>query len=114
MNTKIIMKIPDRGDIVLINLSPTSGREQSGFRPCIILSHFAFNNAIKIAYICPITSKIKGNNFEVGIDSKKTKGVALVHQVKVMDLLNRKYSIVDKVSNFTMTEILKKIKSIID
>jgi mRNA interferase MazF len=108
------MDIPERGDIILTNLSPTSGREQSGFRPCVVLSHFEFNRSLKMVYICAITSKIKGNNFEVHINTDKTKGVAMAHQVKVIDLSSRKYSIVDKVTENILVEILKKIKKIID
>ncbi|MES2059734.1 MAG: type II toxin-antitoxin system PemK/MazF family toxin [Patescibacteria group bacterium] len=108
------MIIPERGDIILTDLGPTSGREQKGFRPCVVLSHLAFNQSIKMAYICAITSKIKGNSFEVNIDAAKTSGVGLAHQIKVIDLRSRKYSIVDKASNATLREILGRLKNIID
>lgn len=105
---------PKRGDIIIVDLSPTSGREQKGLRPCVVLSHYDFNSVIKMAYICAVTSKIRGNNFEVAVDTEKTKGVALTHQVKVIDLSTRKFSIVDQVSDQILEEILKKIKNIIE
>ena len=50
-----------RGEVIRINLNPTSGREQSGdARPCLVLSHTKFNAARKgIVMVTPITSTIK-------------------------------------------------------
>ena len=46
----------NRGDIYLVSLDPTEGREQRGSRPVLIVSPSEFNEATKLPVICPITS----------------------------------------------------------
>ena len=42
------MKIPNNGDIWMVNLNPTKGREQSGIRPVLVISVDLFNNVWRI------------------------------------------------------------------
>jgi len=49
-----------RGEIWLVSLDPTSGHEQKGRRPVLIVSPEAFNHVTKLPVIVPITS---GGNF---------------------------------------------------
>jgi mRNA interferase MazF len=48
-----------QGEIYLTNLDPTTGREQQGTRPVVIISWNAFNTNNQIVIVAPITSKIK-------------------------------------------------------
>ncbi|WP_313788505.1 type II toxin-antitoxin system PemK/MazF family toxin [Xanthomonas citri] len=50
----------DRGDVYLVSLDPTSGHEQQGTRPVLIVSPSAFNRLTKTPVVLPITS---GGNF---------------------------------------------------
>ena len=52
--------IPDRGDLVWLNFDPSTGREQQGRRPAIVLSRLVYNRASDLATMVPITSKRKG------------------------------------------------------
>ena len=45
-----------RGDIFMVSLDPTSGREQRGHRPVVVVSADAFNAATGIPVVLPITS----------------------------------------------------------
>ena len=45
-----------RGDIYLVSLDPTEGREQRGSRPVLIVSPDAFNVATRLPVVCPITT----------------------------------------------------------
>lgn len=45
-----------RGDIYLVTLDPTEGREQRGHRPVLVISPQEFNEATKLPVILPITS----------------------------------------------------------
>ncbi len=52
---------PKRGEVWIINLDPTKGREQAGKRPALVLSVDQFNHApAELVVILPITSKAKG------------------------------------------------------
>lgn len=51
---------PSRGEIWLVNLDPTKGREQAGTRPCLVLSVDKFNHGpAELLVVLPITSKNK-------------------------------------------------------
>ena len=57
-----------RGEIWLVNLSPTAGREQAGTRPALIISVDMFNHgAAELVIAIPITSKAKGIPLHVEI-----------------------------------------------
>jgi len=57
-----------RGEIWLVNLSPTAGREQAGTRPALIISVDMFNHgAAELVIALPITSKAKGIPLHVEI-----------------------------------------------
>jgi mRNA interferase MazF len=78
--------IPQRGDIVWINMQPQAGHEQSGRRPAIVLSPTAYNEKVGLAILCPITNQIKGYPFEVILPKGlKINGVILSDQVKSLD-----------------------------
>ena len=50
----------ERGDIYLVSLDPTSGHEQQGTRPVLIVSPATFNRLTRTPVVLPITS---GGNF---------------------------------------------------
>ena len=105
--------IPTRGDIILCNFSPTSGHEQSGLRPALVLSDSDLNRLTGMITLCPITSTIRNNCFEVKINNKKTKGIILVHHIRSIDFIARKIKIVDKVGMEILKEVVDKINILI-
>ena len=49
-----------RGEVWLLDLSPTLGREQSGKRPALVVSENIFNNGpADLVIVIPITSQYK-------------------------------------------------------
>jgi mRNA interferase MazF len=107
------MKAPKRGDIIICDLSPSVGREQSGSRPLVVLSGVEFNAPTGILIACPITSKEKGYFFEVKIKSKKTKGVALSHQVRTIDWIGGKVRVADRADESVLEEIVEKFNILV-
>ena len=79
--------VPDEGDIVWIQLSPTVGREQSGHRPALVVSPVRFNRRSRLMLCVPMTSRAKDYPFEVPIASDR--GVALVDQARSVDFDGR-------------------------
>jgi mRNA interferase MazF len=107
------MKIPENGDILIVNLSPTSGHEQGGTRPVVVISNTDFNQS-GMALTCPITSRTRNNFFEVKIDTKKTKGFILSYHLRSIDYVSRKAKIVDKIDDDILKEIIDKVKILIE
>ncbi|KAF0152491.1 MAG: growth inhibitor [Ignavibacteria bacterium] len=49
------MKIPKRGEIWMVNLNPAKEREQSGFRPALVISVDVFNSsAANLIIVVPV------------------------------------------------------------
>jgi mRNA interferase MazF len=106
--------IPTRGDIVLCDFSPTSGHEQSGLRPALVLSGQELIHLTKVITVCPITSTVRGHYFELNVNTKRTKGVAMIHQIRSIDFVSRQIKIVDKVSLETVKLGVEKVRVLIE
>ena len=76
--------IPQKGDIVWMNFSPQSGREQKGHRPALVVSSSTYNKW-GLFLVCPITSQVKGYPFEVPIKTGKIEGCVLADHLKNQD-----------------------------
>ena len=62
-------RTPMRGEIWLAELNPTRGHEQSGRRPCLVVSNDVFNEGpAELVVVLPITSKDKRIRFHVPIN----------------------------------------------
>ena len=105
--------IPEKGDIVLINFSPTKGHEQNGRRPALVLSPKAYNEKSELALFCPITSKIKGYSFEVVVTEKKVKGVILADQVKSFSWTTRKVEFMGKINPKTLLLVCDRVVQLV-
>lgn len=67
------MSQASRGDIWLVSLDPSKGREQAGTRPALIMSVDIFNHgAADLVVAVPITSKAKG--IPLHIEIKQPEG----------------------------------------
>ena len=106
--------IPSRGDIVWLDFNPRTGREQAGHRPAIVISPKEFNNISSLAFVCPITSKVKGFSFEVLLpENMQTEGVVLIHHLRSLDWKTRRIKFVEKASISIIEEICAKLEPLI-
>jgi mRNA-degrading endonuclease toxin of MazEF toxin-antitoxin module len=108
-----------RGEIWLVSLNPTSGHEQKGRRPVLIVSPEAFNRITKVPVILPITS---GGNFArtagfavplTGAGTKTT-GVIRCDQPRALDIAARGGKKLESVPDASMDEVLAKISPIFE
>ena len=106
--------IPDRGDIVWINLNPQKGHEQSGKRPAIVLSPKEYNKKTNLFLVCPVTSRIKKYPFEVVVNEEKIKGVVLSDQIRSMDWKARNACFIQKTPQTVTQEIQQKLLVLIN
>lgn len=81
-----------RGDIYLVSLDPTSGREQRGYRPVLVISPTAFNETTRLPVILPITNGgefARKIGFAVSLAGTQTTGVVRCDQPRVLDIASR-------------------------
>jgi mRNA-degrading endonuclease toxin of MazEF toxin-antitoxin module len=108
-----------RGEIWLVSLDPTSGHEQRGRRPVLIVSPETFNRITKVPIVLPITS---GGNFArmagfavplsgAGI---KTTGVIRCDQPRALDLTARGGKKMESIPDAIMNEVLPRISPIFE
>ena len=106
-----------RGDIYLVSLDPTEGREQRGSRPVVIVSPGEFNQATKLPVVLPITNGgefARRLGFAVPIAGIKTTGVIRCDQPRVIDLAARHGRKVDTLREPIMDEVLARIATLFE
>lgn len=106
-----------RGDIYLVSLDPTEGREQRGSRPVLVVSPAEFNEATLLPVVCSITSGgdfARRIGFAVPILGIKTTGVVRCDQPRVLDLGARNARKVDTLPASIMEEVLAKLVPIFE
>jgi len=59
-----------RGDVVWANLNPVQGREQSGRRPVVVISHDVFNERSGTVIAMAITSQPQRARFPLTLELK--------------------------------------------
>jgi mRNA interferase MazF len=102
--------VPDRGDIVWLDLDPQAGHEQAGRRPALVLSPRRYNGRVGLMLCCPLTTKLKGYPFEVPLAGKPASAV-LSDQVKSLDWRTRRATKKGGASAAEMAQVLGRIRA---
>jgi mRNA interferase ChpB len=104
-----------RGDVYMVDLDPTQGREQRGRRPVLIVSPEAFNLATRLPVIVPITNGgdfARRLGFAVTLEGTKTTGIVRCDQPRVLDLDARKGRKTESLPAAIIEEVLAKVVTI--
>ena len=108
-----------RGEIWLVSLDPTSGHEQRGRRPVLIVSPEVFNRITKVPVVLPITS---GGNFArtagfavpLSGAGTETTGVIRCDQPRALDVTARGGKKLESVPDAIVDEVLARISPIFE
>lgn len=111
------MSQPLRGEIWLVALDPTVGREQAGTRPALVVSDDLFNQShAELIVILPITSKNKGIRSHVAV-SPPEGGLTVASYIKCEDVrsisIQRLGRRLGKVTAKTMDEVENRLRFIL-
>jgi mRNA-degrading endonuclease toxin of MazEF toxin-antitoxin module len=102
-----------QGDIVYVEFTPTLGREQSGNRPCVVISRTEYNEKTGFFLSCPITSTVRNLNIRVHLDERtETQGDILCEQIRTMDSNVRKVTYKERLPYDLLCKTLEVIKGI--
>jgi mRNA-degrading endonuclease toxin of MazEF toxin-antitoxin module len=109
----------ERGDIYLVSLDPTSGHEQQGTRPVLVVSPVAFNRITKLPIVLPITTGgnfVRTAGFAVSLADAgtKTKGVVRCDQPRALDLGARHGRRLESVPAPVIEEVLARLAPIFE
>lgn len=109
------MAAPLQGDYGFISLDPVKGHEQAGRRPVVIVSCDAFNAATGLAWVVPVTTKIKGRPKEISFpDGHEISGAMLLEHIRCIDPNAREFKRIGNIGQeFLDEEILGRLCAII-
>lgn len=104
----------ERGDIYLVSLDPTSGHEQQGTRPVLVVSPTAFNRLTRTPIVLPITTGgnfARTGGFAVSLEGAGTKTVGVVRcdQARALDLASRSARRLESVPPAVMDDVLARL-----
>jgi mRNA interferase ChpB len=110
--------IPERGEILHLDLDPTLGREQQGQRYVLVLTVFEFNR-FGLALVAPITQGgqfARENGFTVSLMASggKTHGVVLCNQVRMLDFKERGGKLIETAPVIIVEDVLARIRVLLD
>jgi|SRR5579885_451862 len=104
----------ERGDIYLVSLDPTSGHEQQGKRPVLVISPGKFNRMTGVPVVLPITTGggfARTAGFAVSLmgAGTQTTGVVRCDQPRALDLKARGAKKLEAVPDAIIDEVLSKV-----
>jgi len=106
-----------RGDVYMVDLEPTNGREQRGHRPVVIVSPDAFNQATQLPVVAPITNGgdfARRIGFAVPLEGTNTSGVIRCDQPRVLDLKARNGRRIETLPPEIMDEVLARLATLFE
>lgn len=96
----MVRYVPKQKDIIMLDLNPTKGHEQKGYRPAVVISNDVFNSFTKMAMVLPITSNDRDfpTHYKL-IDTKKISGSVLCEHIRSIDYEIRKIKYLETLSD---------------
>ncbi|HLD42144.1 MAG TPA: type II toxin-antitoxin system PemK/MazF family toxin [archaeon] len=104
----------EKGEIWIISLADSSGHEQVGTRPAIIIS----DTQSPMSIVVPVTSNLQALRFQhtlalepANSNGLKEESVALVFQIRAVDKsrLQKKIGILDQKATSRIDDILRRL-----
>ena len=107
-----------RGDIWLVNLNPTAGREQQGLRPVLVVSDAAFNR-LGLTVVCPITqggqqSRFAGFAVTLMGSGTETQGVVMCNQPRTIDMQVCQGRFIERVAPSLLNEVMARLQAVFE
>ena len=104
-----------QGDIIKLDLSPTVGSEQSGYRPAVVVSNNFAISKTNMVYIAPITNAMRNFPLHVKLDKRtKTTGEILCEQVRAVDIKARQFTLIEHLPDDMLERVLTCIIGCVD
>lgn len=107
----------------MVRLEPRSGSEQGGVRPCVLVSHDAFNrvDAWRSVTVVPVTSSARWTKaspttvvFEAGEAGLTKRCAALAHQVTTVERSKLVLPALGRLSQERLAEVAQALRNYLD
>lgn len=112
---KSASEAPHQGQILKLDLNPTVGHEQKGFRPVLVVSATVFNSHTGFCWVIPITTPQKGLPNEIRLpEGLPVYGSLLLSQLRAIDWRARPFSTVCSVPPEFLGDINGRLISVLE
>lgn len=103
-----------QGDIIKLDLDPTKGHEQAGYRPVLVVNNGSFSKASNMIVVCPITNTDRNSPLHISLEGLTTTGFVMCDQIKAIDIKARTYKVVETVDDDTLWEVSDIISGFVE
>ena len=103
------MTVPKRGEVYLVSLDPTQGREIKKTRPCVIVSPDELNTHLTTYVVAPMTTGGHPYPFRIPCRFQRKDGFIVIDQLRTVDgrrLVRR----LGKVHPTTLQKVLRTLQ----
>lgn len=100
---------PKRGDVYLISLDPTIGREIRKTRPCVVVSPDELNEHLSTFLVAPLTTGGYAYPFRSSCRFQKKDGNIVLDQIRTIDR-RRLVKRLGRITPATMTKVLRTLQ----
>jgi len=106
---------PRQGQVIKLDLDPTLGHEQKGYRPVLVVSASLFNQHTGFCWVVPITTPQKGLPNEIRLpDGLPVHGTLLLSQLRSIDWRARPFSVACSVPVAFLEDILARLSAVLE
>ena len=105
--------IPERKDVVWLDLEPTRGKEIGKYRPALVLSSREYNRKTGLLICCPVSTSIRGGATEVPLSRMKQPAVIAASLVQTLAWKERKVKKIITARQSEFEETLVKLLPLI-
>ena len=103
------MTAPRRGDVHLISLDPTRGKEIKKTRPCVVVSPDELNSHLATFIVAPMTTGGHPYPFRIPCRFQRKNGFVVLDQLRTVDR-DRMVRRLGRVSSATLQTILDSLQ----
>ena len=108
-------KTPQQGQVLKLDLDPTLGHEQKGYRPVLVVSATIFNDHTGFCWVVPITTPQKGLPSEIRLpEDLPVYGTLLLAQLRSIDWRARPFSVACSVPANFLEDINARLSAVLE
>ncbi len=106
--------VPRQGQVLKLDLDPTLGHEQKGYRPVLVVSATLFNEHTGFCWVVPITTPQKGLPNEIRLpEGLPVYGTLLLSQLRAIDWRARPFSVAGTVPPAFCEDICARLAAVL-
>lgn len=111
----VTIKVPRQGQVLKLDLDPTLGLEQRGYRPVLVVSATIFNDYTGFCWVVPVTTQQKGLPNEIRLpEGLPINGTLLLSQLRSIDWRARPFSIACSVPSGFLEDITIRLSAVLE